>query len=671
MACLGNSNDLSFVVVRLVIVVVGSRPPVTANFIRFVKFLLTSYYRTADYLMGLFLLDYGAGNVQSLANTLDKLGHSFNWITSPIDFDDATVSLLSYYPVFHLEHPLQCVIFPGVGAFQTAVDGLTSRGFLEPLRRYIASGRPYFGICIGMQVLFQSSSEGSAHGLGIIPSKIDIFSSVDKTVPHMGWNSVHLLDPKQDAANEGLDEALHYYFVHSYRATYDPEREPDAAQWVHSVTQYGQEIFVATVRKDNVFGCQFHPEKSADAGMRLLDTWLRQPFSTRKNSPTPVSRLPFPPSPNDGLTKRIIACMDVRANDQGDLVVTKGDQYDVRERGPNTTTTTDLQQQPGSLTRSSPSLSPDPDSPLPPPATVTAKVAGAVRNLGKPVALAARYYAAGADELALLNITSFRHSPLRDQPMLAVVRAAAATVFVPLTIGGGIRDTVDPDGTPRSALEVASAYFRAGADKVSIGSEAVYAVERLRRASSGSGSGYIIDAQSRRGDSAIETIARAYGRQAVVISIDPKLVYVDLSSYDGPRKGELVLGSGEEEGKAWWYQCTVSGGREARNLSVVELARGAEILGAGEILLNSIDRDGTGRGFDIDLVNIVRRNVNIPVVASSGAGKKEHFVDVFEKTSVEAALAAGIFHRGEVRIDGVKEALVERGIKARMNRTTC
>jgi glutamine amidotransferase/cyclase len=546
-----------------------------------------------------------------------------------------------------------------VGAFQTAVDGLKSRGFLEPLRQYIASGRPYFGICIGMQVLFQSSSEGSVPGLGIIPSKIDVFSSGNKTVPHMGWNSVHLLDPAQDA-DEGLDEALHYYFVHSYRAIYDPEREPDAAQWVHSVTQYGREIFVATVRKDNVFGCQFHPEKSGDAGMRLLDTWLRQPFSTQ-HRPTPASRLPFPLGPKDGFTKRIIACMDVRANDQGDLVVTKGDQYDVREKAP-AITTADLQ--PGSPTRTSSSLSPD--------TTVTAKVAGAVRNLGKPVALAARYYAAGADELALLNITSFRHSPLRDQPMLAVVRAAAETVFVPLTIGGGIRDTVDPDGTPRSALEVAGAYFRAGADKVSIGSEAVYAVERLRASAAAS----IIDAEDRGGgrdgdgNSAIETIARAYGRQAVVVSIDPKRVYVDVSSYDGPRRDELVLGSGEEEGKAWWYQCTVSGGREARDLSAVELARGAEILGAGEILLNSIDRDGTGRGFDIELVNIVRRNVNIPVVASSGAGKKEHFVDVFEKTSVEAALAAGIFHRGEVQIDEVKEALVERGINARMNRMT-
>ena len=504
------------------------------------------------------------------------------------------------------------------------MDGLTARGFLEPLRQYITSGRPYFGICIGMQVLFQSSTEGSAPGLGIIPSVIDTFSNEDKTVPHMGWNSVHLVDPQCRADTALLDETLHYYFVHSYRAIYDPESEPEAAQWVHSVAQYGREIFVATVQRGNVFGCQFHPEKSGDAGLRLLDTWLREPGLSRSQAqspPSPSPRVSFPPQPKDGLTKRIIACMDVRTNDQGDLVVTKGDQYDVREK-----------------------------------AESAVAVAGSVRNLGKPVALAARYYAAGADELALLNITSFRHSPLRDQPMLAVVRAAAATVFVPLTIGGGIRDTVDPDGTPRPALEVAGAYFRAGADKVSIGSEAVYAVERLRTTSVADGS------------SAIETIAHAYGRQAVVVSVDPRRVYVDdVAAFVGPRKSELVLGAREEDGKAWWYQCTIKGGREARDLSVVELARGVEVLGAGEILLNSIDRDGTGHGFDLDLVNLVRRAVRIPVVASSGAGNVSHFVDVFEKTGVEAALAAGIFHRGEVQIDEVKEALTRASIQARRN----
>ncbi|TFY53190.1 hypothetical protein EVG20_g10227, partial [Dentipellis fragilis] len=157
-------------------------------------------------------------------------------------------------------------------------------------------------------------------------------------------------------------------------------------------------------------------------------------------------------------------------------------------------------------------------------------------------------------------------------------------------------------------------------------------------------------------------------RQAVVVSIDPKRVYVD-AGYDGPRKPEVVRGgeAGLEKdlGKAWWYQCTVSGGREARDLSVVELAKGVEALGAGEILLNSIDRDGTGLGFDLDLIRLVHRSVRIPVVASSGAGRAEHFTEVFRETGVEAALAAGIFHREEVGIDEVKQALAEAGINTR------
>jgi len=122
---------------------------------------------------------------------------------------------------------------------------------------------------------------------------------------------------------------------------------------------------------------------------------------------------------------------------------------------------------------------------------------------------------------------------------------------------------------------------------------------------------------------------------------------------------------GTEAGKAWWYQCTVSGGRETRDLSVVQLAQGAETLGAGEILLNSIDRDGTGLGFDLDLIRLVRNAVRIPVVASSGAGSTAHFTDVFQKTDVEAALAAGIFHREEVKISEVKEAMVEARIGTR------
>ncbi|KAG6862374.1 hypothetical protein C0995_011814 [Termitomyces sp. Mi166 len=550
--------------------------------------------------MGLYLLDYGAGNVQSLANSLTRLGHSFKWISTPADFDNATI-----------------LIFPGVGAFGSAVQSLESRGLREPLLKYIQSGRPFMGICIGMQILFESSTEASCSGLGVIPCPIEEFDSRDKAVPHIGWNSADLIHPTNNTA-EPINP-VHYYFVHSFCAKYNPEKYPAATEWVHSTTQYGQELFISSVRKGNVFGTQFHPEKSGTAGLTLLDAWLRNPdfeFDSTTLRVSPVLK------PVHGLTKRIVACMDVRANDQGDLVVTKGDQYDVREKA-------------------------DPTSAV--------ATAGQVRNLGKPVALAARYFEQGADELCLLNITSFRHSPLQDQPMLAVVRAAAECVFVPLTIGGGIKDTVDPDGTKRSALQVAGAYFRAGADKVSIGSEAVYAVERLRAAGKGDGT------------SAIETIARAYGRQAVVVSVDPRRVYVDPETYDGPYKDEMVTGRTEKEkGKAWWYQCTVSGGRESRKVSVVELARGVEALGAGEILVNSIDRDGTGLGFDLDLLNLVKKNVRIPVIASSGAGSKEHFVEVFRETGVEAGLAAGIFHREQVRIVDVKDALQTLGINVRL-----
>ncbi|KAJ2920174.1 hypothetical protein MD484_g135, partial [Candolleomyces efflorescens] len=553
--------------------------------------------------MGLYLLDYGAGNVQSLANSLTKLGYKYTWVSQPEDFHKAT-----------------SLIFPGVGAFETAIAHLESKGLFQPLKEYIQSGKPYFGICIGMQVLFESSAEATRKGLGIVPCPIESFDTSDKAVPHIGWNSADVISPNDDT--EGVQPSSSYYFVHSYRAKYDSVAYPDAMSWVHTTTQYGQEIFISSVRKGNVFGTQFHPEKSGNAGLALIDAWLRKPESEHTHAP-PAPIRTLIPKPTHSLTKRIIACMDVRANDQGDLVVTKGDQYDVREK------------------------------------TVTANSAGAVRNLGKPVALAAKYFEAGADELCLLNITSFRHSPLQDQPMLAVVRAAAECIFVPLTIGGGIKDTVDPDGTKRPALEVAGAYFRAGADKVSIGSEAVFTVERLRA------SGW----QKGDGTSAIETIAHTYGRQAVVVSIDPKRVYVDPETYEGPYQSELVYGKDDgpevERGKAWWYQCTVSGGREVRDVSVVELAKGAEMLGAGEILVNLIDRDGTGLGFDLDLVNLVKRSVKIPVVASSGAGNAQHFVDVFRDTPVEAALAAGIFHREEVKISGVKQALRENTINVR------
>jgi glutamine amidotransferase/cyclase len=228
--------------------------------------------------------------------------------------------------------------------------------------------------------------------------------------------------------------------------------------------------------------------------------------------------------------------------------------------------------------------------------------------------------------------------------MLEVLKRASERVFVPLTIGGGIRAFTDADGRHYSALDVAHEYFRSGADKVSIGSDAVEAVEKYRARG------------GKDGTSAIEEIARVYGNQAVVISIDPSRVDVD-SSAATPHFTVETKTPGPNGERLCWFQCTVKGGREGRDVDAVELARDCEDLGAGKILLNSIDRDGTGTGFDLELIRAVSEAVSIPVIASSGAGQVEHFSEVFEATGVEAALAAGIFHRREVPIQAVKEHL--------------
>ncbi|RCI03390.1 Histidine biosynthesis bifunctional protein hisB [Rhizopus stolonifer] len=374
-------------------------------------------------------------------------------------------------------------------------------------------------------------------------------------------------------------------------------------------------MFISSVQKGNVFATQFHPEKSGYAGLNTIKSFLTGTGIVDEK--TVIYKTPTMKEA-DTLTKRIIACLDVRANDQGDLVVTKGDQYDVRE----------------------------------------ASGSNDVRNLGKPVELAKRYFEEGADEITFLNITSFRNCPLGDTPMLEVLKRTSETVFVPLTIGGGIRDVTDPDGTVHPAFEVAGEYFRSGADKVSIGSDAVYCAEA-----------FIASGGKKTGLTAIETIAEAYGSQAVVISVDPRRVYVKdpqdtthhtvKNSQPGPNGEEYC-----------WYQCTVKGGREGRDLDVIQLVTACEQLGAGEILLNCMDRDGTNSGFEHELINAVRNAVSIPVIASSGAGCVEHFVDVFEKTDVEAALAAGIFHRQEVPLQSVKEFVKKAGVPVRPIDTT-
>ncbi len=386
------------------------------------------------------LLDYGAGNVRSVINAIESLGETVKIVSRAEDILAADK-----------------LVFPGVGAFGSMIHILHEKKFVEPLKAYINSNRPFLGICLGLQALFDHSEEAPhLSGLGLIAGSVKRFDT-DLSVPHIGWNGLNVKQPSRIFAGLKGDEK--FYFVHSYHV------EVADPSIVLTTTDYGYE-FVSSIQKGNIIASQFHPEKSGRAGLLILKNFLE----TAGQAIRPV-RL----SSRTTLAKRIIACLDVRANDLGDLVVTKGDQYDVRENGD-------------------------------------------VRNLGLPVELARRYYQEGADEITFLNITGFRDFPLEDMPMLEVLRQTSHNVFVPLTIGGGIRDYTDKDGRQYSALEVAAEYFRSGADKVSIGSDAVLIAEA-----------YLADGQP-SGSSSIEAISRVYGNQALVVSIDPRRVYVRIAA---------------------------------------------------------------------------------------------------------------------------------------------
>jgi len=512
------------------------------------------------------LLDYGAGNVRSVINAIESLGERVDIVTSGEDILSA-----------------EKLVFPGVGAFGSMMQILNEKNYAEPLKAYLLSGRPFLGICLGLQALFDKSEEApGVKGLGLMPGSVKRFT-VALSVPHIGWNGLNIKEAS--TIFHGLSGDEKFYFVHSYHVA----PEDDAA--VLTTTNYGYE-FVSAVQKENIIATQFHPEKSGPAGLQILKNFIEW----RDDRVLPQNRLS-----ETRLAKRIVACLDVRSNDHGDLVVTKGNRYDVRENG-------------------------------------------AVRNLGEPVDLARRYYEEGADEITFLNITGFRDFPLEDMPMLEVLRQTSEEVFVPLTIGGGIRDYTDKDSRTYTALEVASEYFRSGADKISIGSDAVLIVEEYLKTG------------RRSGQSAIEEISRVYGNQAVVISIDPRRVYVE-SAHEVAHKIIKTQFPGPNNEQYCWYQCTIKGGREGRDLDAVTLAQVCEKLGAGEILLNCIDRDGANSGFDIELINAVKKAVSIPVIASSGAGCAEHFYEVFTQTEAESALAAGIFHRKEAPIGDVKRYL--------------
>ena len=227
-----------------------------------------------------------------------------------------------------------------------------------------------------------------------------------------------------------------------------------------------------------------------------------------------------------------------------------------------------------------------------------------LRDIGDPVELASRYYQEGADEVTFLDVHA---SSENRKTMLDVVTKCAEQVFIPLTVGGGI-----------SSLADVTSLLAAGADKVSVGSAGI------------------------ANPALLEEIVREHGSQVLVISLDLK-------------RASRPSGFG----------VTSHGGKNLTDLDALEWIRQVEDLGAGELLVNSIDADGTKSGFDIELVELIKSKSSLPVIASGGAGKVEDFVEA-ARAGADAVLAASVFHEGEISIAEVKRALDQAGVEVRL-----
>lgn len=227
-----------------------------------------------------------------------------------------------------------------------------------------------------------------------------------------------------------------------------------------------------------------------------------------------------------------------------------------------------------------------------------------LKDAGDPVELAARYDREGADELTFLDVSA---SVAGRGTMLDVVRRTAEQVFIPLTVGGGVRSVDDVDQL-----------LRAGADKVSINTSAIARPELLRE------------------------LAARFGSQCIVLSVDAR----------------------RAQGQPSGFEVTTHGGSKSAGIDAIDWARRGAELGAGEILLNSMDGDGTKAGFDLELITKVRDAVTIPIIASGGAGRPDHFPPAIN-AGADAVLAASIFHFGEVSIEEVKISLAQAGYEVR------
>jgi cyclase len=241
-----------------------------------------------------------------------------------------------------------------------------------------------------------------------------------------------------------------------------------------------------------------------------------------------------------------------------------------------------------------------------------------IRDAGDPVELARCYKLQGADELIFLDITA---SQEKRKTMKRIVRNVAKVIDIPFTVGGGIRN-----------LEDARDILLSGADKVSINTAAV------------------------KNPQLISDLMSIFGRQCVVVAIDAKRKYGEEGTH---------LFKNHREKKKYWFEVRIYGGKVETGIDAIEWARKVESLGAGEILLTSIDADGTENGYDINLTKYICNAIRIPVIASGGCGVARHMLEVFRKTDVDAALAASIFHYQKSTVDKVKNYLKKNGISIR------
>jgi len=241
-----------------------------------------------------------------------------------------------------------------------------------------------------------------------------------------------------------------------------------------------------------------------------------------------------------------------------------------------------------------------------------------MRDAGDPVELAKRYNEQGADELVFLDITATSE---RRETLSGLVRAVASELDIPFTVGGGIR-----------TLEDVRLILRSGADKTSLNTAAVLHPERITE------------------------IAEVFGSQCVVVSIDARRVYdarPDRNVVDTPEGG-------------CWFEVYTHGGTSPTGLDALDWASEAVELGAGELLVTSMDRDGTKKGFDNVLNRHISQRVNVPLVASGGAGEPRHFLETFTEGMADAALAASVFHYGNYPVPVVKRYLRDRGVSVRL-----